>query len=48
MAGVTRRVLDSLGLDLPGGRAIVPRHRRQADSLNAQWTDRYRKEPDAR
>ena len=44
MAGVTRRVLGFLGLGLPDGRVIAPRHRRQADSLNAQWIDRYRKE----
>ena len=48
MAGVTRRVLGFLGLEMPGGRAVVARHRRQADTLNARWIDRYRKEPDAR
>jgi trehalose 2-sulfotransferase len=45
MAGVTHRILDFLGLDLPNGHKIVPQHQRQADGLNAQWIDRYRKEP---
>ncbi|WP_046470898.1 Stf0 family sulfotransferase [Allosalinactinospora lopnorensis] len=40
MAGTTRGVLDFLGL--PAGAAIAPRHRRQADELNAEWIDRYR------
>ena len=39
---VTRSVLDFLGLRLPEGHAIVPRHRRQADDLNRRWTARYR------
>ncbi len=39
---VTHGVLDFLGLQLPAGHAIVPRHRRQADALNQQWTARYR------
>ena len=43
MAGVSRRVLGFLGLEMPGGRAVVARHRRQADTLNARWIDRYRK-----
>ena len=34
-AGVTREVLGFLGLDLPAGVVIRPRHRRQADALNA-------------
>ncbi|MDB1089056.1 Stf0 family sulfotransferase [Streptomyces sp. ACA25] len=42
--GVTRRLLGSLGLELPPGRAIVLRHRRQADELNDQWAARYRAE----
>lgn len=42
--GVTRGVLDYLGLELPAGRAIVARHMRLADELNAQWIDRYRAE----
>lgn len=44
MVGVTKGILEFLGLDLPDGRAIVPRHRRQADELNAQWVDRYQME----
>jgi LPS sulfotransferase NodH len=43
MAGVTHRILDFLGVDLPDGRTVVPRHKRQADELNAQWIDRYRR-----
>jgi LPS sulfotransferase NodH len=39
---VTRGVLDFLGLHLPAGQAVVPRHRRQADDLNEQWAARYR------
>jgi LPS sulfotransferase NodH len=42
LIGVTRGILDFLGLELPEGHAIVPRHRRQADDLNRQWIDRYR------
>ncbi len=42
MVGVTRGVLGFLGLDLPHGREISPRHRRQADGLNDGWIDRYR------
>jgi len=44
MGGTTRGILDFLGLGLPRGRAIVPRHRRQADELNDQWIERYRAE----
>jgi LPS sulfotransferase NodH len=46
MAGVTRRILRflGLGLDLPAGRAIAPRHQRQADELNDRWIARYRAE----
>ena len=39
--GVARRVLEFLGLNLPAGRAIVARHQRLADELNAEWIDRY-------
>lgn len=42
MAGVTEGILDFLGIELPDGQAIVPRHERQADRLNDQWIDRYR------
>ncbi|WP_165824318.1 Stf0 family sulfotransferase [Micromonospora globispora] len=40
--GVTRAILDALGLDLPDGASIRPRHRRQADALNQEWITRYR------
>jgi LPS sulfotransferase NodH len=40
--GVTRGILDVLGLDLPAGTTIRPRHRRQADDLNAEWISRHR------
>jgi trehalose 2-sulfotransferase len=43
-AGVTRGILGCLGLEIPPGREIVPRHRRLADKLNAQWINRYRAE----
>jgi LPS sulfotransferase NodH len=43
-AGVTRGILDFLGLELPAGRQIVVQHRRLADHLNAQWIARYRAE----
>ena len=39
--GVTRELLDFLGLKLPPGRQIRPRNRRLADELNARWLDRY-------
>lgn len=39
--GVTRGILDFLGLELPAGRAIVAQHRRQADALNDEWIRRY-------
>ena len=42
--GITRSVLDFLGLELPAGREILARHRRLADELTAQWIDRYRGE----
>jgi len=42
-AGVTRSILNFLGLHVPGAtQAIVPRHRRQADQLNQDWIARYR------
>ncbi|AVH60751.1 hypothetical protein C4B68_38970 [Streptomyces dengpaensis] len=44
MAGVTEGILTFLGLSSPDGRAIVPRHKRQADELNDQWIERYRAE----
>jgi LPS sulfotransferase NodH len=43
-AGVVRRVLDFLGLDLPAGRELVVQHRRLADELSAEWIARYRAE----
>ena len=39
--GVTRRVLDFLGLELPAGRTVQVRHRRLSDRLNAEWVERY-------
>jgi len=42
LAGVTRGILYFLGLDLPDGAAIAPRHERQADDLNERWIERYR------
>ncbi|MGW1540111.1 Stf0 family sulfotransferase [Streptomyces sp. NPDC002309] len=44
MAGVTEDILGFLGIDLPGGCPVVPRHERQADALNDRWIDRYRAE----
>ncbi|MEH0844002.1 Stf0 family sulfotransferase [Micromonospora sp. CPCC 205711] len=41
-AGVTRGVLDFLGLELPAGRVVTARHRRQADDVNREWAERYR------
>jgi LPS sulfotransferase NodH len=40
---VTHGVLDFLGLALPTGRRITPSHRRQADRLNQEWVERYRR-----
>ncbi|MFJ4784372.1 Stf0 family sulfotransferase [Streptomyces sp. NPDC088794] len=40
---VTHGVLDFLGLALPTGRRITPSHRRQADRLNQEWAERYRR-----
>ena len=42
--GITRGVLDFLGLELPGTAEIVVQHRRLADHLSAQWINRYRAE----
>lgn len=42
LTGTTRGILDFLCLDLPPGRAITPRHERQADALNDDWIARYR------
>jgi trehalose 2-sulfotransferase len=42
MSGAVQGILDVLGVQLPDGRAITPRHHRQADDLNAQWTTRFR------
>jgi LPS sulfotransferase NodH len=44
-AAVTRAILDFLGLHLPEGRVIAPRHHRQSDELNEQWAARYRMSP---
>lgn len=41
MAGVTRGILDFLGLQLAGDRTIAPGHRRQADEVNDEWIARY-------
>jgi LPS sulfotransferase NodH len=40
--GVTKSVLDHLGLVLPADRTIEVGHHRQADDLNADWISRYR------
>lgn len=40
--GVTRGILDFLGLEMPAGREIVVQHRRLADQVNADWISRYR------
>jgi Stf0 sulphotransferase len=44
MVGVTRGILDFLGLDEPDERVIAPRHERQADELSGRWIERYRRE----
>jgi trehalose 2-sulfotransferase len=41
-AGVTRRILNFLGLTMPPNLVITPGTRRQADDLNADWIARYR------
>jgi trehalose 2-sulfotransferase len=42
MEGVTRRLLEFLGVAVPGDTPIEPRHTRQADSVNSEWAARYR------
>ena len=42
--GVTRGVVEFLGLELPPGLRIVARHRRLADDVNARWMAQYRAE----
>jgi LPS sulfotransferase NodH len=42
--GVTRGILDFLGLELPAGREILVQHKRLADELNTRWIGRYRHE----
>jgi LPS sulfotransferase NodH len=44
MSGVTLGILGFLGLDVPDGRVIAPRHERQADEVSARWIERYRLE----
>jgi trehalose 2-sulfotransferase len=39
--GVTRGILDYLGLELPPGHDIRARHRSLTDDVNTQWIDRY-------
>jgi LPS sulfotransferase NodH len=46
-AGVTREVLGFLGVDLPAGRIIRARHRRQTDAVNRQWIARHGSSGDA-
>ncbi|GAB3652164.1 Stf0 family sulfotransferase [Glycomyces tarimensis] len=43
---VVEGILGHLGLELPADAEITPRHRRQADGLNEEWTRRYRAERD--
>jgi LPS sulfotransferase NodH len=40
-AGVTRNILDFLGLELPPEREILAQHRRLSDEINARWIQRY-------
>jgi LPS sulfotransferase NodH len=42
MEGVTRRLLEFLGVAVPEDAPIEPQHARQADSVNAEWAARYR------
>lgn len=44
LTGVTRGVLEFLGLDADAGDPVRPRHHRQADRLNQDWAARYRTE----
>jgi LPS sulfotransferase NodH len=39
--GVTLRVLDFQGLELPSGCTVQLRHRRLRDRLNAEWVEQY-------
>lgn len=41
--GVATGILDFLGLELPPGRSIRGRHRRQSDEVNRRWQDRFRR-----
>jgi LPS sulfotransferase NodH len=41
LAGVTQGILDFLGLSLPAGATIRPRHQRQADGLSREWISRF-------
>jgi LPS sulfotransferase NodH len=41
----TRGVLAYLDVQLPQGRAIAARHRRQADEVNHQWIEQYPADP---
>lgn len=43
-AGITHRVLDFVGLELPPGRELVVQHRRLADELSTRWIARYQAE----
>ena len=42
LVGVTRGILEFLGLELPAGQVIKPRHQRQADAVSREWIARYR------
>lgn len=44
-AGITRGVLDFLGIDLPPGQELTAPCRRLADDLTTEWIARYRAEP---
>ncbi|PZG55992.1 hypothetical protein C1I98_02090 [Spongiactinospora gelatinilytica] len=44
MAGVTRDIVAFLQIEMPTGRAVVARHRCQADELNERWIARYQRE----
>ena len=37
----TRHLLDRLGLEVPDGRELAPRTRRQSDGINDDWVRRY-------
>ena len=40
--GTTRRVLELVGVDVPGDFAVTPATERQADAVNEDWIRRYR------